>query len=222
MPLLPFACRDVLRDGRGAGLRQPAENVGRRHGALGRSFRLRKRWTLLHDGYDRLGRGIGVRLLCIVRSGCMGVRRSPVPQVPGPFRRRSFLGSGGRALRGPLLYDIQLSGPRARRAAFVSGCQRPAGGTVRGALHALVRSGFFGDRLRHFRRRRSAAYALPLFQQERKPRRVRFRRELGRKAEGRPLRIRRGASPRFAGLSAVGAREPGAELLFSSAPEFTI
>ena len=29
MPLLPFACRDVLRDGRGAGLRQPAENVGR-------------------------------------------------------------------------------------------------------------------------------------------------------------------------------------------------
>ena len=141
MPLLPFACRDVLRDGRGAGLRQPAENVGRRHGALGRSFRLRKRWTLLHDGYDRLGRGIGVRLLCIVRSGCMGVRRSPVPQVPGPFRRRSFLGSGGRALRGPLLYDIQLSGTRARRAAFVFGCQRPAGGTVRGALHALVRSG---------------------------------------------------------------------------------
>lgn len=124
MPLLPFACRDVLRDGRGAGLRQPAENVGRRHGALGRSFRLRKRWTLLHDGYDRLGRGIGVRLLCIVRSGCMGVRRSPVPQVPDPFRRRSFLGSGGRALRGPLLYDIQLSGTRARRAAFVSGCQR--------------------------------------------------------------------------------------------------
>lgn len=59
MPLLPFACRDVLRDGRGAGLRQPAENVGRRHGALGRSFRLRKRWTLLHDGYDRLGRASG-------------------------------------------------------------------------------------------------------------------------------------------------------------------
>ena len=72
---------------------------------------------------------------------------------------------------------------------------------------------WFGDRLRHFRRRRSAAYALPLFQQERKPRRVRLRRELGRKAEERPFRIRRGASPRFAGLSAVGAREPGAEPL---------
>lgn len=40
-----------------------------------------------------------------------------------------------------------------------------------------------------FVERRSAAYALPLFQQERKPRRVRFRRELGRKAEERPLRI---------------------------------